>query len=437
MSAYRISPATLNGRIRLPGDKSISQRIALLCSLAAGESCIEGYLDGEDARSTLQAMEALGARSWVDADNRLHIEGVAGKLTPARAALDLGNSGTGTRLLAGLLAGAGLPAELIGDDSLSSRPMGRIKEPLEQMGAQLELSGERGTLPMQIRGGALSAITYAMPMASAQVKSSILLAGLFAQGRTTVLEPHPTRDHTEKLLTRFGIPVEVDGNAVSLEGFGSSGPRLIGMDLVVPGDFSSAAFWLVAAGARPGSCVEIEQVGLNPRRTALLDVLERMGAQIKKTYTDERGDPVGTIALSGATLRGTIIEGDEIPNLIDELPILAVAGALADGEMLIRDAAELRVKESDRIALMVAHLRSFGVEVEEYEDGMRIQGGGGISTPSQSLSYQGDHRIAMSIAILSTFADAPFTLQGVECVDTSYPRFWEDMQLLGGEVEAV
>jgi 3-phosphoshikimate 1-carboxyvinyltransferase len=421
----------------MPGDKSISQRIALLCALAKGESVIEGYLDGEDARSTLQAMEALGARSWVDDRNQLHIKGVAGQLQPTETPLDLGNSGTGTRLLAGLLAGSGIPATLIGDESLSGRPMGRIKTPLEEMGAQLELSGKKGTLPMDILGGDLTAISYEMPMASAQVKSCILLAGLFATGRTTVVEPRPTRDHTEKLFEQFGIPVKVDEHTISIEGYGPAGPTLKGTHFVVPGDFSSAAFWLVAVGARPDCQIEIERVGLNPRRTALLEVLQRMGVQIEKVDIDTSGDPVGDLRVKGAALSGTVIEGDEIPNLIDELPILAVAGALASGETHIRDARELRVKESDRIALMVAHLRSFGVEVEEFEDGMRIQGGATLTPPKQPLSFEGDHRIAMSVAILSTFSNVPLILHDVDCVDTSYPQFWADMNRLGGHVEKV
>ena len=437
MSAYRVRPAVLSGRLRMPGDKSISQRIALLCALAEGESVIDGYLDGEDARSTLQAMEALGARSWIDDQNRLHIQGVAGQLKPSEVALDLGNSGTGTRLLAGLLAGCGIPATLIGDASLSGRPMGRIKIPLEEMGAQLTLTGEKGTLPMRIEGGGLSAIRYEMPMASAQVKSSILLAGLFASGRTTVIEPRPTRDHTERLFEQLGIPVNVDGQVISIDGYGQKGPEFKALTYAVPGDFSSAAFWLVAVGARPGCLIEIEQVGLNPRRTALLDVLQRMGAHIEKTEREDAADPIGDLRVSGASLSGTVIKGDEIPNLIDELPILAVAGALASGETIIRDARELRVKESDRIALMVAHLRSFGVEVEEYEDGMRIQGSTHLKTPAEQLSFEGDHRIAMSVAVLSTFSDEPMILDEVDCVDTSYPQFWADMNRLGGQVERV
>lgn len=435
MQEVVVYPSALSGGVKLPGDKSVSQRVAMLGALAEGTSEVRGYLDGEDARSTLQAMVALGAKVEGSVEDVLRITGVGGVLKEPVEALDLGNSGTGTRLLAGLLAGAGVEATLVGDASLSRRPMGRVARPLESMGAKLELTGERGTLPMVIRGGSLRGITYEMPMASAQVKSCVLLAGLFAEGETTVVEPRPTRDHTEKLLEAFGIPVRVDGNRVSVRGFGAAGPRFAGRALRVPGDFSSAAFWAVAAGARAGAWVEMEGVGLNPRRTALLDVLRRMGAGVAVEVEDSVGDPVGRLRVEGARLRGTVIAGDEIPNLIDELPILAVAGALAEGVTEIRDAGELRVKESDRIAEMVKHLRAFGVEVEEFEDGMRVQGGAVLRTPLEPVLSDGDHRIAMSMAVLNTFADGALRLGDVGCVDTSYPAFWSDMERLGGRVE--
>ncbi len=430
-----VYPGVLSGRVRLPGDKSVSQRVAMLGALAEGTSEVRGYLDGEDARSTWGAMVALGARVEGSVEDVLRITGVGGVLRKPVGALDLGNSGTGTRLLAGLLAGAGVEATLVGDASLSRRPMGRIERPLALMGASLRLTGERGTLPMVIVGGGLRGITYEMPMASAQVKSCVLLAGLFAEGETTVVEPRPTRDHTEKLLEAFGIPVRVEGNRVSVRGFGAMGPRFGGRALRVPGDFSSAAFWLVAAGARAGAWVEMEGVGLNRRRTALLDVLRRMGARVEVRVEERVGDPVGYLRVEGALLRGTVIGGDEIPNLIDELPILAVAGALAEGVTEIRDAGELRVKESDRIAEMVKHLRAFGVEVEEFEDGMRVWGGARLRTPVGGVLSDGDHRIAMSMAVLNTFADGPLRLGDVGCVDTSYPGFWSDMVGLGGRLE--
>ena len=435
MNRVVVYPGELSGRVQLPGDKSVSQRVAILASLACGTSEVTGYLDGEDAQSTLAAMVALGASVERKPDGVLVIRGVGGTLREPLEPLDLGNSGTGARLLAGLLAGAGVRATVVGDASLSRRPMGRIEKPLALMGADLQLTGERGTLPMEIVGGGLKGITYEMPMASAQVKSCVLLAGLFAQGETTVVEPRPTRDHTEKLFETFGIPVRVEGPQVSVMGCGTAGPVFEGRAVRVPGDFSSAAFWLVAAAAREGAVIEMENVGLNPRRTALLDVLKRMGADVHVMPDVTTGDPVGRLRVQGAMLRGTVIEGDEIPNLIDELPILAVAGALAIGETVIRDAAELRVKESDRIAEMVKHLRSFGVSVDEFEDGMCVKGGAVLKTPVVPVLSDGDHRIAMSMAILNTFADGALILDEVECVDTSYPSFWSDMVALGGHVD--
>jgi len=434
MTSKKVFPARLGGTVKVPGDKSISQRVAMLASLAEGTSRVTGYLNGEDARSTLSAMVQMGAMAEFREDE-LYITGVAGKLRQPAEPLNMGNSGTGTRLLAGLVAGAGIEVSMVGDESLSSRPMGRIRQPLELMGAHIGLSGQKGTLPMVICGGRLQGIGYLLPMASAQVKSCILLAGLYAEGKTTVVEPRPTRDHTEKLFEALGIPVQIKGMEISIEGYGQIGPRFKARDFVVPGDFSSAAFWIVAIAARPGAELVIENAGLNPRRTALLDVMERMGADIEVTVTEEKGDPYGTIHVKGAQLRGTVIEGDEIPNLIDELPVIAVAGALAEGKTEIRDAAELRVKESDRIAEMVKNLRLFDVEVEERDDGMIVTGPALLHTPDVAIDSHGDHRIAMSIAILNTFSDAPVVIENVGCVNTSYPEFWQHMEQLGGKVE--
>jgi 3-phosphoshikimate 1-carboxyvinyltransferase len=429
-----VHPAKLEGTVRVPGDKSISQRVAMLASLAAGTSKVTGYLNGEDARSTLSAMEQMGANAEFR-DGALFITGVAGQLRQPAEPLDMGNSGTGTRLLAGLVAGAGVEVSMIGDESLSLRPMGRIRHPLELMGAHIGLTGKRGTLPMMICGGKLQGIGYLLPMASAQVKSCILLAGLFAEGKTTVIEPRPTRDHTEKLFQALGIPIDIKGLEISIEGFGQEGPRFKARDFVVPGDFSSAAFWIVATAARQGAELKMDNVGLNPRRTALLDVLKRMGADIEVTVVEGKGDPYGSIVVRGAKLKGTVIAGDEIPNLIDELPIIAVAGALAEGQTDIRDAAELRVKESDRIAEMVKNLRLFGVEVEEMDDGMLVTGPSDLTTPDVAIDSHGDHRIAMSMAILNSFSNGAVTIENVDCVDTSYPEFWQHMEQLGGKVE--
>jgi 3-phosphoshikimate 1-carboxyvinyltransferase len=433
MSSKKIFPARLGGSVKVPGDKSISQRVAMLASLAEGTSKVTGYLNGEDARSTLSAMEQMGAKAEFR-DDALYITGVAGELQQPDEPLDMGNSGTGTRLLAGIVAGAGIEVSMVGDASLSSRPMGRIRHPLELMGAHIGLTGKKGTLPMMIAGGKLQSIGYLLPMASAQVKSCVLLAGLFAEGKTTVVEPRPTRDHTEKLFQALDIPIEINGLEISIEGYGQKGPRFKARDFVVPGDFSSAAFWIVAIAARPGAELTIEKVGLNPRRTALLDVMKRMGADIEVEVIEEKGDPYGNIKVRGAQLKGTVIEGDEIPNLIDELPIIAVAGALAEGRTDIRDAAELRVKESDRIAETVTNLRLFGVAVEERDDGMVVSGPADLKTPDVVLDSHGDHRIAMSMAVLNSFADSEVTIDDVGCVDTSYPEFWEHMEQLGGKV---
>ena len=435
MHTKTISPvSTFGGELRVPGDKSVSQRIAMLAALAKGTSVITGFLTGEDAMSTLHAVCALGASSKFEGDV-LKITGTGGKFKEPANALDLGNSGTGTRLLAGLLAGQKLTVTMTGDESLSRRPMGRIKDPLEEMGAAIELTGEEGTLPLTISGTPLHGIRYELPMASAQVKSAVLLAGLFAEGKTTVVEPRPTRDHTEKLFQTLDIPLTVDGLEISLQGFGPNGPEIEACDLTVPGDFSSAAFWIAATAARPGAELIVRDVGLNPRRTALLDVLSRMGALIETEMSEEEGDPIGAVFVRGTPLRGTEISGDEIPNLIDELPMIAALGALAEGETVIRDAAELRVKESDRIAVTAAHLRAFGVEVEEHPDGMTVHGPAELTAPEESLASHGDHRIAMSMAILATFADAPVRIDDVDCVATSYPEFWNHLEQLGGKSE--
>ena len=424
---------TFGGEVSVPGDKSVSQRIAMLAALADGTSEVHGFLRGEDAMSTLGAMCALGASAKF-ADGVLQITGTGGKLRAPASALNMGNSGTGTRLLAGLLAGQNFSTTMTGDESLSRRPMGRIQKPLEEMGAKLLLSGKKGTLPMTVCGAPLHGIVYELPMASAQVKSCVLLAGLFAAGKTTVIEPRATRDHTEKLFAACGIPIEVDGLSISINGAGAAGPAFSAQTFFVPGDFSSAAFWIVAAAVRPGAELTVRNIGLNPRRTALLDVLKRMGAQIETEITNAYADPIGTVVVRGARLNGTQIGGDEIPNLIDEIPVLAVAGALAGGELSICDAEELRVKESDRIAVMASHLRSFGVPVNESPDGMTVYGGAKIHSPARPLSSHGDHRIAMSMAVLATCSDAPVRIDDTDCVATSYPEFWKHLEQLGGKV---
>jgi len=423
--------AAIGGVLRVPGDKSISHRVAMLSALAEGESVIEGFLEAEDCLATLRAMSALGAK-WERDGAAIRMQGTGGTLCEPGQALDMGNSGTGMRLLAGILAGQPFASEMTGDASLRSRPMGRVKDPLEQMGAGIELLGAGGAAPMRITGGGLHGIEYRLPVASAQVKSCVLLAGLFASGRTVVEEPRATRDHTERLLAAMGAPVRCEGKTISVQGAGPAVPRLTGGRWSVPGDFSSAAFLMAAAAGREGGEVCIENVGLNPRRTAFLDVLKRMGAEVEIADCrlpiaewEARGD----VTVRGAGLAATEVGGDEIPNLIDELPLVAVLGALAKGETRISDAAELRVKESDRIACMAAGLKALGVSVQETEDGMVVPGPcrirGGVDVDSC-----GDHRVAMALAVLALCADAPVRVCDVACVATSYPAFWDHLAAL-------
>ncbi len=429
--------ARLGGSLSVPGDKSISHRIALLASISKGTSTVRNFLQSSDCISLVRGMEALGARSYFSRDGALHIQGTSGRIMQPAGPLDMGNSGTAMRLLSGFVAGFNVPVVLTGDESLRSRPMTRIQEPLARMGAQIELIGDAGRAPIRVQGGELKGITYDLPVASAQVKSCVLLAALHAAGTTVITEPQPTRDHTERLFQTLGIPVTMDGLKISLEGFGARGPGLASRDWAIPGDFSSAAFWLVAAAANRKASLTIKDVGLNPRRTALLNVLKRMGARIKISAARSKSEveePVGQIRVSGARLKGTVIGGEEIPNLIDELPILAVAGALAEGETVIKDAYELRVKESDRIYSMCVNLRALGVDVEEMKDGMVVHGPCRISAGATVNSF-GDHRIAMSMAILALFAAKPLTINNIACIETSYPGFWDDLKRLGAHVE--
>ncbi len=426
----------VKGTLQVPGDKSISHRLAMLMALTEGAATFEGFLASEDCIHTLRAVEALGA-GVVRHGAQVTVTGTGGWFRAPGCVLDMGNSGTGMRLLAGLLAGHSFTTELTGDASLRSRPMKRIQAPLEQMGARLELTGERGCAPIRVHGAPLRGIDYRSPVASAQVKSCVLLAGLLAEGRTRVVEPKSTRDHTERLLRAMGIDCRSDGLEVSVEGVGGRLPRPRITTWPVPGDFSAAAFWLGAAAMLPGSQVLLTNVGLNPRRTAFLDVLKRMGAKIEIFPTDAKNawEPMGAVAIEGGELRGTEVAGDEIPNLIDELPMVAVLGALAQGRTVIRDADELRVKETDRITAMLKSLAAFGVRGEERPDGMVVHGGGRIRGGGEVVSY-GDHRIAMSGAVLALAADAPVRICDVGCVATSYPAFWSDLERLAVERSA-
>jgi 3-phosphoshikimate 1-carboxyvinyltransferase len=425
MSEFRVTAISkLHAEFRVPGDKSMSHRAAILGGLSNGVCTIRNFLPSEDCLNTLNAMKALGAEVEVLEELagygpvHLRIHGRSLKLDAPPAPIDCGNSGTGMRLLAGLLAGQPFTSELFGDASLSSRPMGRITVPLGQMGANIECLGEKpGCAPLRIHPAKLSPITYQMPVASAQVKSAVLLAGLFADGETTVVQPAVTRDHTERMMASFGIITRQEGDAITIQ----SGQVPQACDFTVPGDVSSAAFWLVAAAALPGSRLLVKDCGLNPTRTAILKVLTRMGAHMIEIVHETSGEPIGNIEIHGAPLKGTTIYPSEVPNLIDEIPVIAVAAALANGRTVIRNAKELRVKETDRITTVVNNLRAMGGVVEEFEDGMEIEGGHPLH--GAVIDSFGDHRIAMAFAIAGLFAKGETVIRNTECVNTSYPGF--------------
>jgi len=415
--------------ISVPGDKSISHRAAMFAGMADGTTVVEGFLPSEDCLCTVKAMQAMGAE--VEPLEELEgvglvkmaITGHGPKLKAPSGPIDCGNSGTTIRLLAGILAGQDFTAEMFGDASLSKRPMKRVADPLSLMGARVEGQGEKICAPLRITGGQLQPITYTLPMASAQVKSAVLLAGMFAPGKTTVVEPVATRNHTERIMSHFGVKWVREGNAISV--YGGQVPRA--RDLVVPGDISSAAFWMVDAAASPGQQITLKNVGLNPTRTGVINVLLRMGAHITSSEENADGEPRGNVVVTGGELNATVIGGAEIPNVIDELPILAVAGALARGNTLIKDARELRVKETDRIAAVAENLRRMGVTVIEYDDGMEIIGGAKLQ--GASITTYHDHRIAMSFAIAGMFAEGETVIEGSECINTSYPGFEHDLAL--------
>jgi len=416
---FRISPGgVVRGRCRVPGDKSISHRAIMLGALATGETRIQGFLEGEDALATLEAFRAMGVRIEGPERGRVTVHGVGMRgLRRPPGPIDLGNSGTSMRLLCGLLAAQDFDVELRGDASLSRRPMERVAQPLRQMGAALETRAG-GVPPVLIKGGQrLRGIDYALPMASAQVKSCVLLAGLYAEGETAVTEPAPTRDHTERMLRGFSYAVAVDGARVSLTGGGS----LRAADIDVPGDISSAAFFLVAASIAEGSDLTLEHVGINPTRTGVIDILRLMGADIAVLNERESGgEPVADLRVRAAPLQGIAIPPALVPLAIDEFPAIFVAAACAAGETVLTGAEELRVKESDRIQVMADGLRALGVDATPTADGMRIRGGrlGGGRVVSH-----GDHRIAMAFAMAGLRAQAAIDIEDCANVATSFPGF--------------
>lgn len=423
----------LRGTVTVPGDKSISHRSLMFSALAVGESRIEGLLEGEDVLATAAAMRAMGAQIERGEDGvwRVHGVGVGGLLQP-QAALDMGNSGTSTRLLMGLVASHAITATFTGDASLSSRPMGRVIEPLSRMGAEITAS-PGGRLPLMVRGiNPAVPIEYTLPVASAQVKSAVLLAGLNAPGITRVIEPVPTRDHSERMLRGFGAELTVEdgpeGKIISITGEAELRPQHI----VVPGDPSSAGFWMVAASIVPGSEIVIRNVCMNPTRTGLITALKLMGADIAEIDAREvGGEAVADLRVRHASLQAIEVPPELAPSMIDEYPILFVAASYAQGRTVARGAHELRVKESDRIATMRTALEAAGVRTEEHEDGLTIEGTGGDPLPGGAqVASKLDHRIAMSMTVAGLGAARPITIDDVAPVATSYPDFFQTLDAL-------
>ena len=428
MTALRVvGPATgLRGELTVPGDKSISHRSVILGALAEGKTHITGFLNADDCLKTAAVLQALGVQidNLGQANMVVHGVGLRGLRDPGEP-LDLGNSGTGMRLLMGVLAGQNFTTMLTGDESLRRRPMDRIAIPLGKMGIKVTGQGERCTPPVTIYGGQPEAITYHTPMASAQVKSAVLLAGFYAEGTTTVVEPGPSRDHTERMLAAFGGEVTIDGLQVSVVGR----PTLAGQDIIIPGDFSSAAFLLAAGLLVPDSQVTVHNVLLNPTRTGLLDILQRMGADIRVANRQQvGGEERGEITACTSQLTATEVGGDEIPQTLDELPILALLATQSEGQTVICDAAELRVKESDRLATTAEMLRAFRAQIQEQPDGLIINGPTRLHGATAN-SY-GDHRIAMTAVLAGLIATGETVVEDTACIGTSFPGFAEALAQL-------
>jgi 3-phosphoshikimate 1-carboxyvinyltransferase len=424
-----IQPAKyLTGGVEPPGDKSISHRYAMLAALAEGTSELRHFAAAVDCHSTLDCMAALGAEVKIDKDVvRVTGRGSSGLKSSWRA-LDAGNSGTTMRLLTGILAGQAFTTKLTGDASLQKRPMGRVVSPLREMGADIR-AREDNFAPLEIRGARLHKVDYKMPMASAQVKSAVLLAGLFAEGVTSVTERALTRDHTELALEEFGASIEKVGNTIRIQGGGSGAAKLQARSLDVPGDLSSAVFFIAAASLFPDSNLLIHNVGLNPTRTAILDIFASMGASVQMlSLRSAHGEIVGDLSVKGAPLKGGVIEGEQIPLVIDELPMLAALGPHTEQGIEIRNAAELRVKESDRIAALAGNLRHMGATVDERHDGLRVEGRKAGRLHGAEIDPHGDHRIAMAFAVSALAADGPTVIRDADCAGVSYPTFFQDLE---------
>ncbi len=426
MASLTIQPGgPWRGTVTVPGDKSITHRGVLMSALADGETTVIGYCRGEDCLNTIRAVRAMGIRIDEEPDRLLVFGKGRWGLVEPEGPIDCGNSGTAIRLLTGLLSGQEFFTVLTGDGSVRRRPMGRVVRPLRQMGATI--AGRKGgeLAPLAVSGSRLRGITYESPVASAQVKSALLLAGLYAEGATRIREPQRSRDHTERLFRYLGIPLTEENGGVVIEG----GPTLSwdgGKPIKVPGDISAAAFFMVGASVVPDSDVTILGVGVNPTRTGVLDLLREMGADIRVANEREQsGEPVADLHVRSAALRGIRIGPDRVPSAIDEFPVLCVAAALAEGETVVTGAEELRVKESDRIATMASHLGNMGVPISEIRDGMTIRGLSGTKPRLSGGIYSsfGDHRVAMALAIAGLVAQAPTRIEQTDCVETSFPGF--------------
>ena len=420
---------SVQGTIKIPGDKSISHRALMLGAIASGETVIEGLLLGEDPRSTAGCFRAMGAEISELNTEKVMVTGVGlGNLQEPEDVLNAGNSGTTMRLMLGLLASH--PRRfftITGDESLRARPMSRVIKPLQQMGASIWGRNGHQNAPLAIQGQKLQPIHYHSPIASAQVKSCILLAGLMAEGKTTVTEPALSRDHSERMLRAFGAKLDIEPETNSVTIIGQ--PKLEGQTVIVPGDISSAAFWLVAGAIVPGSELVIENVGVNPTRTGILDALTMMGADIRlENQRETAGEPVADLRVKSSQLKGCTLEGALIPRLIDEIPILAVAACFAQGTTGIKDAAELRVKESDRLSVMASELSKMGAKVTEFPDGLEITGG--VALTGTDVDSYGDHRIAMSLAIAALNGKGTTTIHGAQAAAISYPEFVQTLHSL-------
>lgn len=424
-------PASLGGVLSVPGDKSISHRSLILNAIARGDALVQGLSSGDDVISTMRCLQAMGVSiEPAGTAGSYTVKGQGAQLTEPTDILDAGNSGTSMRLLSGILASQSFVSVITGDSSLRSRPMQRIVDPLKQMGAQIMGRQNDSLAPLVVRGGGLKGIEYDLPMASAQVKSAIMLAGLSATGDTVIHQPALSRDHTERMVTAMGGKVEENGLDLVIHP-----ADLNAVDITVPGDISSAAFWMVAGLCHPNARILVRGVGLNPSRTGIVDVLQEMGAGDSLQLLDQRtegGEPVADILVTSTELHGVEIGGDLIPRLLDEVPILAVAACFATGDTVIRDAAELKVKESDRIATTVSELTRLGASIEATDDGMVIHGKGSGSDVLKGADCEShdDHRLAMAMAVAGLLADGETTVHGAADASVSYPEFWQDLELL-------